>query len=504
MQKLLSLIFFLMIPFILNGQDREVVFENYSVNNKPVPVQDTIVIESNDTLTFNYRLDAGEAKERDAFLFRIVLKENNDSSLQNTGMTRATYSNLRESEYVFEISAFDLDGSWTTAEKKVYVIVDNREAKLLSSYNNLLKKSNRQDSIIKSLKKDAPQKGIFNLSNNLIYVLGGLALVLLAALVIVIIRSRKKEPKNNEDFLGKDDKTAKNGSAAEIERLENDNGNLRAELAALRGQIDALQDRSEELRKQNNDLKINLEKINNKKAELENLQEQKDDLFALIIHDIKNPVSLIKSLVELLRSYDLSANEQHDIIDDISSTTLKIVELSHEVSKILAIESNKMELNYDIVDYKQIINDVYNRNKIAAENKKIELFTELNDNLPEVEIDTFKVDEIVDNLVSNAIKFTQNGGMVRIKVYEQQGHIITEVNDNGLGLSEEDIKKAFQRGKQLSAKPTGDESSTGLGLCIVKKLVEAHHGRVWIQSSLGKGSTFYFSLPVKKAEEDEL
>jgi signal transduction histidine kinase len=106
----------------------------------------------------------------------------------------------------------------------------------------------------------------------------------------------------------------------------------------------------------------------------------------------------------------------------------------------------------------------------------------------------------LDNLISNAIIFSHEKGQIRIRAFKQDSSIVVEVTDNGLGLSEEDIKEAFQRGAKLSAKPTQGESSSGLGLWIVKKLMEAHNGRVWVKSTLGKGSTFSITLPINKQE----
>jgi len=286
----------------------------------------------------------------------------------------------------------------------------------------------------------------------------------------------------------------------EFDRVLYENGELKAEIASLRGQIDALNARGEQLYKENKELQSNLLKLEKSKSELEELQRQKDDLFAVIIHDIKNPASLIKSLVELLTSYDLTATEQQEIINDIAQTTSKIVALSQEVSKILSLEGTKLNLNFDTANLNDIIKDVYQRNQIAAKNKSITMFTDLMEGLPDGEFDVQKIDEVIDNLVSNAIKFTPNGGTVRIKSSKELNNLVVEVSDNGLGLSEDDLKNTFKRGAKLSAQPTAGESSTGLGLWIVKKLVESHKGRVWVKSALGKGSTFAFSIPMNQAD----
>jgi signal transduction histidine kinase len=120
------------------------------------------------------------------------------------------------------------------------------------------------------------------------------------------------------------------------------------------------------------------------------------------------------------------------------------------------------------------------------------------DDLPETEFDPQRMDEVIDNLLSNAIKFTPQGGSIRIKTSKELNNIVLEVSDNGLGLTEEDLQNTFKRGVRLSARPTAGESSSGLGLWIVRKLIEAHKGRVWVKSAIGKGSTFAFSIPMKQ------
>lgn len=287
-------------------------------------------------------------------------------------------------------------------------------------------------------------------------------------------------------------------SKEQIDLLTQENENLKNEIKNLRQQIDLMQDRSTKLQDQNRELREQITTISEHENELLELQKQKDELFALIIHDIKNPAGLIKNLVELLTNYDLNATEQQDVIKDIVETSSKIVSLSQEVSRVMALEGSRLILNIDPFNINLIASDIHRINESAARSKDMNFILDLDENIKEAEVDAQKVSEIIDNLVSNAIKFTHVGGTVRLRTRERNGGIVLEVSDNGQGLSEEDIKHAFQRGAKLSARPTQGESSSGLGLWIIKKLVDAHNGRVWIKSALGKGSTFAVSLPYKQ------
>jgi signal transduction histidine kinase len=287
-------------------------------------------------------------------------------------------------------------------------------------------------------------------------------------------------------------------SRAAYDAVLAENSRLKAELNNLRGQISALEARSRHLQQENKTLREQVERLSAKQQELEQLQEQKDALFAMVVHDIKNPALIIRSLVELLRSYDLSAQEQQEIINDIVETTTRIVELSQEISRILALEAKLLQLDIQPVDVAELIRSVCHQNKPMADRKSIAILQEIEPGLPLVPADPQRLEEVLDNLLSNAIKYSQPGATVIVRAYLKDERLHLEVEDNGLGMSEEDVRNAFQRGARLGNQPTGGEPSSGLGLWIVKRLVEAHHGRVRIRSALGKGTTVYVELPLEQ------
>jgi signal transduction histidine kinase len=279
-----------------------------------------------------------------------------------------------------------------------------------------------------------------------------------------------------------------------------ENANLKSELAALRSQIDKMQDQSRNLIMQNKELQETLNLTDKSKKELEELQKQKEELFAVIVHDIKNPASVIKGLVDLLTNYDSTASDFDDIMQDIAASSSRILMLSSEISKIMALEGSEMKLHFDDVDINDIAHDVFTRNSYNARNKSLTYECMFDNDLPEINLDVLRIDEVMDNLISNAIKYTDRNGSILVETTfdKDKNHIVYSVSDTGLGLSEEDIKSTFQKGATLSSKPTAGESATGLGLWIVKKMIEAHDGYVWVKSKKGEGSTFAFSIPVKR------
>ncbi|GAB1371999.1 hypothetical protein MASR1M45_20610 [Candidatus Kapaibacterium sp.] len=485
---------------------RLVVVESVSVGGKPFLLTNNKVVASeNDSIVVNFKLKAPNDAPKTAFLFQTTFKNGVDSAIKTLGVTQVIFKNLKDDIYFLRISAFDLQRKWAAVPVEIKIEVDNEKSLLYRQKDSL---SNQVNSMLGLISKPSVDKNKFKSGSDfslLNIILSSLLVIFIVGFIFLLVKLNKLN-KTVENSSGKSAKIdysmIKNVvSKSDYEILQVENSRLRAEIASLRGQIDAMAARSQQLAMQNKDLQISMTKLSSHKNELEELQQQKDDLFAVIIHDIKNPAALIKSLVELLTSYDLSATEQQEIINDIANTTGKIVALSQEVSRILALESNKLTLNFESCDINQVAQDVFHRNHIAAKNKSITMMSEYDKSLPDVEIDPQRIDEVIDNLISNAIKFTSNNGTVKIKTYKENDDVVVEVSDNGLGLTEDDLKYAFQRGARLSAKPTQGESSTGLGLWIVKKLLDAHNGKVWVRSTTGKGSTFSFSIPIKKSAQ---
>ncbi len=496
-QRGISLVVLILLIYTssLWGNNRNVTLDFVKVNGKLLEKEDLelLVVGRNDSISFFYHLDTKDTTLRTAFIFRIFIKNSKDSSSYTTNAKNVNFKNLPEDDYNFRIEAFDPRNKWNAEPLKINFKVDDKISGLYSELKDLRNKVQKS-----SITAEIKSKRDFTRILDVISIALGFVVGLIVFFVFYFVAKRKSNFKKD---LQIDIKPGIYNNIVALEKIKYEqilleNSNLRAEVSALRGQIDALNSRTDELRRQNQELKDKVERLSRSKDELEELQTQKDELFALVIHDIKNPASLIKNLVELLRSYDLTATEQQEIIDDILETTSRIVLLSQEVSRVLALESSVISLNLETALFNNVIQDVVAFNTPAAKNKNIEIFTDYDDKIEELKIDVNKVREVTDNLLSNAIKFTQRGGEVRISTRLEFGKVVVQVADNGLGLSEEDISRAFQRGARLSATPTNDEPSSGLGLWIVKRLVESMQGRVWVVSALGKGSTFSFTIPI--------
>ena len=453
--------------------------------------QNNLVLASSDSITFEYICNNSN-NQKVGFFYRITINNNDQTSTYTTNNTIIRYKSLPEGDYKLTILAFDPRTKWESDTLFINFRVNNREKGLINQISALSLK-------LQNAAPDKPQnpdtKKLFNFD----YKSVGLGLVIgliFFAIVFFVFKNNKKSKKAITGSVKIADELAQTDDNSEFRRLQDENRRLNNEINILRTQITNLSTRTNELSHQNQELKRQIEKLSKNQEEIQNLQQQKDDLFAVVIHDIKNPAALIKSLIDLLRSYDLNAIETSEIIENIYTTSLKIVSLSHEVTKILALESKSLMLNLDDAPMNEIVSDVFKRNSIAAHTKEIELLIELSPDLPDIKMDAQKIDEVVDNLISNAIKFSYRGGKVKVATKKDEENVLVEISDNGLGLSQDDITKAFQRGTKLSAQPTAGEPSSGFGLWVVKKLVESHKGKVWVKSKLGMGSTFSFSIPI--------
>ena len=148
---------------------------------------------------------------------------------------------------------------------------------------------------------------------------------------------------------------------------------------------------------------------------------------------------------------------------------------------------------FNLESFKSLIDHHIMINQFFADKKNIRLQSELPD-VPKCRMDADKIGQVIDNLISNAIKFSESGTTIIISLKEQEGKLIFSVKDEGPGISDEDQAKLFQHFQKLSARPTAGESSSGLGLAISKKMIQAHDGCLNVTSQLGFGTTFWFEI----------
>ncbi|MDW8436484.1 MAG: tetratricopeptide repeat-containing sensor histidine kinase [Chloroherpetonaceae bacterium] len=280
---------------------------------------------------------------------------------------------------------------------------------------------------------------------------------------------------------------------------------IKSEESAKRVQSLTIAYEAEQAKKESELRRLEAEKYRLQNVELAKANQFKTELLAIAAHDLKNPLQSVMGFAQLL-------SERHDLPEDARSfaqiirrASERMLALINNLLEDVKTESMNFELNLETVNFSDLIRrSVETQFAAQAAQKSQTIRLRIEENLV-VQGDPERLKQIIDNLVSNAIKYSPSGKPIEItaqrreaKPGERATTVLFSVRDEGQGLTEDDMKKLFGKFQRLSAKPTGGESSTGLGLAIAKKLTELHGGKIWAESE-GKGATFFVELPMKES-----
>ncbi|MBN1415147.1 MAG: PAS domain-containing protein [Bacteroidales bacterium] len=260
-----------------------------------------------------------------------------------------------------------------------------------------------------------------------------------------------------------------------------------------------LEERQEEIQQQTEELAAqadNLRKINN---ELERLNRTKDKFFSIIAHDLRNPFHAIIGFSELLtKEYETMDDQQkRGLLELINVSSEGAFNLLENLLQWARTQTDKIKYNPENIDINEIITSTFNLLSITAEKKRVKLKNALGTKTM-VYADKNMINTVIRNLISNAVKFTRNGGEVSIDAVSRGNMIEISITDTGVGIHKENLDKLFRIDMYHSTNGTSGETGTGLGLIICKEFVEKHGGRIKVVSEEKKGSTFSFTLPKKK------
>jgi signal transduction histidine kinase len=235
-------------------------------------------------------------------------------------------------------------------------------------------------------------------------------------------------------------------------------------------------------------------------AKLKEIDKMKADFVASVSHELRNPLTTIKGYLDLLSEGEGGSvsKEQLGFLNIIDESSGRLLNLINDLLTVSKIESATLRVNKKLLSLNDVFEKVAKVMIPEAKNKGLKLEVTLDKDLPLVEADPDRLDQVLINLVSNAIKFTLQGGLIEISSSVKNGALLASVKDSGPGVSEMDKKRLFDKFFRSQQAITQNVKGTGLGLAIAKGIVEQHHGKIWLESELGKGSTFYFSLPIKK------
>jgi signal transduction histidine kinase len=245
-----------------------------------------------------------------------------------------------------------------------------------------------------------------------------------------------------------------------------------------------------------NDLSQKNKALKDTNNELIRLSQLKSKFLGIAAHDLRNPLTSIRGLSELLISEAFGSlnDEQNEYIKIINHAADDMLTLVNNLLDISLIESGKLELRLKKASITELIMKRIKINRVIAEKKNISIHPSI-DNISDFFFDQKGISQVFDNLLSNAIKFSPPGTNVFVDIYQENASVVVRVRDEGPGILEEDKSRLFLEFQRLSAKPTGGEKSTGLGLAIVKRIIEAHGGTLKVESTVGSGSTFSFTIP---------
>lgn len=234
----------------------------------------------------------------------------------------------------------------------------------------------------------------------------------------------------------------------------------------------------------------------NRQLEIDN--QYKSDFLAVMSHELRTPLTAILTYVEVLENAGPRTSKEQNALRELRSNALVQLNMINDTLEIAAIQAGRERLILDEVDLVDVVNHVEVTMAPIAALRQVEVSTEVRREVPIVQADWERLRHVLENLLSNAVKFTKPGGSVRVTVsYEEANdQVVVEVADTGIGIASEDQARVFDKFTQIENSTTRGYNGSGLGLNVVKEVVELHGGQVSVKSELGKGSVFRFTLPV--------
>ena len=226
---------------------------------------------------------------------------------------------------------------------------------------------------------------------------------------------------------------------------------------------------------------------------LEKSDKYKTEFLSNMSHEIRSPINSIIGFSEMLKDVKNNEDKLNKYIEIIQNSSESLIKIVNDILDFSKIEEGKLEINKTNFNLNNVLEDLYLTNKNKLKNKNVELRLNSPKTINKILNDSFRFEQIINNLVNNSIKFTQKG-YIEIGYKKQENTIEFYVKDTGIGISQDDQTKIFNRYSQAKSKNI-DNSGHGLGLSISKELVKLMGGEIWVKSELGKGSTFFFTLP---------
>jgi signal transduction histidine kinase len=233
-------------------------------------------------------------------------------------------------------------------------------------------------------------------------------------------------------------------------------------------------------------------------ATLARLNEEKNTLLGMAAHDLRNPIASIQGHAALLLEVELDEGQRRRALEAIGRVSRQMLTMVNDLLDVSVIESGRLELRRERCALHELLGQRVEYFRLLAARKSISIATRIGE--VAAELDPQRIEQVIDNLLSNAVKYSPPGAAVDVSLEQGGEDAVLAVRDRGPGLTEEDRRRLFGAFQRLSARPTGGEKSTGLGLAITQRIVTAHGGRIEVESAPGDGATFRVRLPLAPAQ----
>ena len=226
----------------------------------------------------------------------------------------------------------------------------------------------------------------------------------------------------------------------------------------------------------------------------------KSEFVSIASHQLRTPLTGIKWAINLMMSGEVEklTEEQLERLDTIKESNQRMINLVNDLLNVARIEQGRLTLKPEKVSLEKLIQELINEYALLAKANNIKLSFELEKNLPSILIDPQGIKLVLHNLIDNAIRYSRSEGQVKIRSFRKKNLIRCEVEDNGVGIPEQDQKKIFQKFFRTENALKYQTEGTGLGLFIAKAILDASKGKIGFESQEHKGSTFWFELPIKQ------
>jgi two-component system phosphate regulon sensor histidine kinase PhoR len=233
-------------------------------------------------------------------------------------------------------------------------------------------------------------------------------------------------------------------------------------------------------------------------TELRRLETVRREFVANVSHELRTPIASIKAMVETLEAGAIEDRDlTYDFLNRMVGESDRLAALVDDLLDLGRLELGRVTLHIEPLDPADLLNRAVERLRPQTERARVSLTTAIPAGLPRVAADRARIEQVVLNLVHNAIKFTPAGGSISVTASPGDAELVVSVQDTGAGIAPEELGRLFERFYKVDRSRRSE--GTGLGLAIAKHIVQAHDGSIWVESEVGKGSRFYFTLPFASA-----